>query len=339
MPPNPPPATPVSERSAPGEAVDTGTDPMNTLLNLVRRIWEDKAIGLISTAYVHNAVLHVDDAEYHGREAVMERAVRTLAAFPDLRLYGHDLIGGHGPDGLHTSHLVTSSAHHQGHGEYGPPTGRRVHWRSGTQRLVVGGRVVEEWSVHDELAILRQLGLDAWALARAAASLDARPPVSGGEVVRGRGQEAPLVPAESSVMAPEALPGHVAAMAWNARRLDVLPRLYAPDATLRAPGQPRLHGPAAVAHHVLEWLAVFPDGAMHIDHVTGDGTGPDTRVAARWTFLGTHTGSGRYGPPTGRRVRVPGLTHLHIAEGRIQREDTVWNGFALLRQLAAPAGP
>ncbi|MFC3833551.1 MULTISPECIES: ester cyclase [Deinococcus] len=315
-------------------------DPGGDVVALARRIREDRALGEIYTHYVHTAVLHSADGDHHGREGIVRHALRTLAAVPDVRLHGDELVCGAAPGGMHTSHRVLVSGHHLGPAAFGPPTGRRVHWREITQRTVVGGRVVEEWRVHDDLAVVRQLGLDAWALARTAAHAEAAagpaaPAPGVGEVVRGRGQAAPPtapgVPAEA-----RDLPAVLAQDVWNARRLDLVRTVYAPDAVVRVPGG-RLGGPDGVARHVLAWLAAFPDGAMHVDHVLA-APGPAATVAVRWTFQGTHTGDGRYGPPTGRRVRVPGISHLRVAAGRVQREDTVWNDFALLTQLCRPAG-
>ena len=57
------------------------------------------------------------------------------------------------------------------------------------------------------------------------------------------------------------------------------------------------------------------------------------KIAARWTFQGTHTGLGVYGPPTGKRVRVLGISHFEVRGGVVVREYMVWNEFALLKQL------
>ncbi|GHF44282.1 hypothetical protein GCM10017781_20960 [Deinococcus metalli] len=313
-------------------------------MRLVRRVWEDKAIGLISGHYAHNTPVHLPDAELYGREALVARTLRTLATFPDVRLHSDEVIAGSDAEGLHTSHRLTVSGHHLGHALYGAPTGRRVHWRSITQRRVQGGRVVEEWSVHNELAVVRQLGLDEWAVARAHVQADAeagtRPLDAGvGEVVRGTGQDAPPNPTDSAPRLPDALPGWIAAVVWNARRLDLAHACYAPDATVRVPGYRRLTGPEGLARYVLEWLAAFPDGAMHVEHVSSAEHGRGVLVAARWTFLGTHTGAGLYGPPTGRRVRIAGISHYDVVAGRIRREDMVWNELALLRQLCVPSTP
>lgn len=76
---------------------------------------------------------------------------------------------------------------------------------------------------------------------------------------------------------------------------------------------------------------------MSVDHFCAneDGHG-HYRAATRWTMQGTHTGPGFYGKPTGKRVNIIGVTHQSIEQGRIKREWTVFDEFALLKQLYAP---
>ena len=63
-------------------------------------------------------------------------------------------------------------------------------------------------------------------------------------------------------------------------------------------------------------LAMFPDAAHRVDDLYWMGNDRDGyTVAVRWTLDGTHRGHGPYGPPTGRRVRQWGLTHLPCATG------------------------
>lgn len=49
-------------------------------------------------------------------------------------------------------------------------------------------------------------------------------------------------------------------------------------------------------------------------------------VAIRWTARGAHTGTGLGFSPTGLPVTVPGMTMVHVREGRIYEG---WNAFDL----------
>lgn len=322
---------------------ETYVDIVDYIIRCTHRIWEDKAVGLIYTHYAHNASVHLTGAELYGRDQMVTGTLRTLAAYPDLRLYGDEVIwSGNDVEGFHTSHRVTWSGHNTGHSLYGPPTGARIQRREIAHCIVVRNRIVEEWSVQDETALIRQLGLDevllAKTLAQAEADSGASPYAAGrGEVPRRTGQTHPPVSLDGDPANPAELPGLVYALVWNARMLNFLSDYYALGAVIWVPGNRRLEGHGDLTAYVLHLLAAFSDGAMQLDHVNWIGSEAEGyKVAARWTFQGTHDGPGSYGPPTDKRVRVLGISHFELQGGKIVREYMVWNEFALLKQLHWP---
>src|SRR5688572_12599033 len=68
------------------------TDIVDYIIRITHRIWEEKAVGYIYDTYQHNAVVHTGDGEVHGAEAVVASTLQFLAAFPDRRIYGDDVI-------------------------------------------------------------------------------------------------------------------------------------------------------------------------------------------------------------------------------------------------------
>ena len=85
-------------------------------------------------------------------------------------------------------------------------------------------------------------------------------------------------------------------------------------------------------------LAAFPDLALSVDDVYWMGNEADGHlVATRWSAIGTHRGNGVYGPPTGRRVHIWGISQQLIRFGRIVQEWTLFNEFAVLQQLLRDA--
>ena len=50
---------------------------------------------------------------------------------------------------------------------------------------------------------------------------------------------------------------------------------------------------------------------------------------------GTHTGYGVYGEPTGNPIRIIGISHHVIRDGLIENEWTIFDEFALLKQIVA----
>ena len=114
--------------------------------------------------------------------------------------------------------------------------------------------------------------------------------------------------------------------------------LYSPRLYARVPPGRTVRGHGDYVAHALSLLSAVPDLAVRIDHQCALGSEEiGFRVATRWRLSGTHRGPGRYGPPSGRRVSLWGVSHHQIEEGKIVREHTAFDEFALLKQIHAPA--
>jgi predicted ester cyclase len=325
----------------------TGFDPeyadiVDFTVRSSQKIWQDKALGLIYTHYAHNVVVHRSDGEQYGRDQVLEHAVQTLAAIPDLRLNDDEVISSRDQNGFLVSHRVTVAGHHFGHSRYGTPNENPLEYLQISMRLVRENRVLEEWIVTDEIALIRQLGLDEVELAKSItleeSSRGIQVPVIGlNEIVRSGGQHHQPIRLEADPKNPDELPVLLYSLIWNARMLDQIKTLYAPNAEIIVPGNRKLEGHDDLTRYVLGLLAAFPDGAINLDQVvhTGSEAG-GFLISARWTFQGTHLGPSAYGTPSGRRVRIIGISHLDVRDGQIQREHMVWDEFALLKQIHWP---
>lgn len=322
-------------------------DIVDYIVRCTHKIWEEGGIGLIYSHYQHNAVIHTSDGLTYGRDKVIADSLRTLAAFPDIRLFADDVIwSGNDVDGFHSSHRIGWVGHNSGYSLYGPPTGRRVMRYGIAHCFVKENRVVEEWICRDELALIRQLGFDEHALARqfaeeeAAAGLRTATPIGRGEVARLAGQTTPAVlapPAAGATFDVEGFTRRAFHDLWNWRMLNRIDQLYAPNYVCRTSSNRSLYGRGDYKAYVLGFLAAFPDLALDIDHVCWLGNEQQGyRVATRWTLQGTHRGPGVWGKPSGQRIRLIGITHQLIQGGQFVREWTSFDEFALLKQFYAP---
>jgi len=74
----------------------------------------------------------------------------------------------------------------------------------------------------------------------------------------------------------------------------------------------------------------FPDLTLSIDDIVPY----DDLVIMNWTILGTNTGIFGEFPPTGKKIKISGITHLKFDnEGKIIYEDVFYNELLLLQQL------
>lgn len=321
-------------------------DIVDYIVRCTHKIWEEGGIGLIYSHYQHNAVIHTADGLTYGRDKVIADSLRTMAAFPDIRLFADDVIwSGNDVDGFHSSHRIGWVGHNTGYSLYGPPTGRRVMRYGIAHCFVKENRVVEEWICRDELALIRQLGFDERALARqfaeeeAAAGLRTTEPIGQGEVARLAGQTTPAVlpPPLGGDFDVEDFTRRAFHDLWNWRMLNRIDQLFAPNYVCRTSSNRSLSGRGDYKAYVLGFMAAFPDLALEVDHVCWLGNEHDGyRVATRWTLQGTHRGPSIWGKPTGQRIRLIGITHQLIQGGRFVREWTSFDEFALLKQFYAP---
>ena len=136
-------------------------DFVDYIIGITHEIWEEKGIGKLYDYYVNTINIHTSNGTIYGREAVFAGTIASIAAFPDRRLYGDEVIwGGDDVAGLYSSHRLTHAGTNRGWSLYGPPTGKRVRYGAIADCLCKRNMVIEEWLVRDELSLVLQLGLD-----------------------------------------------------------------------------------------------------------------------------------------------------------------------------------
>ena len=83
---------------------DDYVDIVDYIIRCTHKIWEERNIGLIYSHYAHNVLIHTTDGITYGRDKVIADSIKTMGAFPDVRLFGDDVIwSGNDRDGFHSS--------------------------------------------------------------------------------------------------------------------------------------------------------------------------------------------------------------------------------------------
>ncbi len=315
-------------------------DIVDYIVRCTHRIWDERDIGLIYTHYTHNAVLYSPYGALYNREDVVRDTIQRLVSFPERRGMATQVIWrGNDVDGFYTSHLVTGSGRHTQFGHFGKPTGRPFVSRTIADCLVFENMIYREWLVSDNMALVLQLGLDADALAMARAQeMAARGEtvIDIGENRRLLGQNPPESEADLSLAHTETEAATLRWMhdAYNRRMFGRLKEVYAPNVQWHGPRMKELYGPASVLHQTLALFGSIPDAAFMPQHICSVPTGEGgEKVAIRWVMEGHHLGYGLLGVPTGCRLFVMGMTHLHLKAGRIVDEWVVYDELALRTQM------
>ncbi len=325
-------------------------DPRDYILSWTDTIWIDRAIGRLSDHYALDVKVHTAYGETYDYDFVISNSVQKFAAFPNGG-------GGHGEDvvweqrgenGFISSHRVLKTGTHTGYWTYGPPTGRDYISRTVAHCLVQDNRIVEEWLVRDEFAVLETLGLDPY---KVAAELAARSPVIGKTM-----QAAPEAGAFAGRIAdPYAAgisgarpPRHEGvcrmvadyfAEVWNGRRFDLVTRYVSERIVCHGVRMRRVQNVTPYQIEIINLLATFPDGKIEVrDIVVAESADLGLRVAVIWVLRGTYSGVPTYGPVTDTPVHVLGSSHFELHEGRILREWRIYDEVAILAQIMAARG-
>lgn len=311
------------------------------ILEITRRIWEGRGIDLIRRWYAEDCLMHTPAGPARGVEAVVTGTLETLAAFPDRRLLGEDVLwSGDDRAGFLSSHRIASVQRHQGGGMFGPPTGRIVRYRTIADCECHANRITEEWLVRDNAAIAVQVGLDVAEHAARLAEADAKAGRAPWQL--GDAAAASVSGSRSTDMRADPLAAELAGRLgriWNDAALRDLSALYHEAANWHGPCGETRYGPADLDDWFVGYLAAFPGARFSVDHavVLREPDRP-VRVALRWRLDGTHAGRGAFGVPTGAKVLILAISHFELRGAQIAREITLIDELALCKQIRAHSG-
>lgn len=120
---------------------------------------------------------------------------------------------------------------------------------------------------------------------------------------------------------------------WRERKNDTVHELLASDARLRGQAGPEqeIQGPEEFVEFAERIRNAFPDTEIAIEDIFAI----DDKVAVRWIATGTHMGDGLGVPPSGRRVRVSGVTIARVINGKIVEGWDNWDRLGMLEQIGA----
>ena len=116
---------------------------------------------------------------------------------------------------------------------------------------------------------------------------------------------------------------------WNQRDEAAIDRFIAEDAAGNDPDFGM--GREGFKRQWRKWQEAFSDLHFEIEEMIAEG---DT-VVARWTLTGTHRGPFLGIAPTGRAIRVAGMSLDHLRDGVLISGFDGWDNLGLRQQLGA----
>lgn len=327
------------------EAYAPFRDPRDYILSWTDQIWIDKGPGRLGEHYADDIKVHTAYGETYDFEHVLTNSVQKMSAFPNGGGgSGEDVVWEQrGSMGFISSHRVLKTGTNLGYWTYGPPTGRNWVSRTIAHCVVQDGKVVEEWLVRDEYAVLQSLGIDP---EQVAADMVKASPVTG-EVLAITDASPPFAghypdPSREGISGKRPDRFHaecdaIVAMydeVWNRKRFDRVPAYCDPKVVCHTVRLHRAQGIDGYQQQVIDLLAAFPDGRMEVrDLVVCQSDELGMRIAAIWTLHATYSGVPLYGPATRTPVKIMGASHFEMRDGKILREWRLFDEIAVMAQI------
>jgi predicted ester cyclase len=196
-------------------------------------------------------------------------------------------------------------------------------------------QVVEEWVLGDEAGFWRRLGLDPIAYGRELGTTAPEAYTIGNDAMRQRWADANGLTIEGDAAIANRIIETYSAM-WNDKNLNVMGERYDRAVRLEGPDAHLSYGLPRATTLFLDILSSIPDGHFEPHHmiVRREPNRP-VRAALRWSYCGTHSGYGRYGPPVAAPLALLGISHFELRDGRIVNEWLVVDETAVYAQIAA----
>lgn len=124
----------------------------------LQNIWNAQLLGDCRLLYADNARLHASArSDYDGIENINKFYFEVLGSISDARVSVDYVCSNAMLEGEYVAARWTLAGHHTGGALWGEPTGTPVLILGESHYRLVDGKVVEEWLVFDELAVLTQI--------------------------------------------------------------------------------------------------------------------------------------------------------------------------------------
>jgi predicted ester cyclase len=115
---------------------------------------------------------------------------------------------------------------------------------------------------------------------------------------------------------------------------DVADEIYHPDYVGHEPTSGDIRGIEGAKQFAAGYRQAFPDLQPTVEDQGAEGDKVVTRFSAR----GTHQGETEdFGPPTGNRMEITGITIERFAQGKIVEDWTNFDALGLMQQLGLVA--
>ncbi len=137
------------------------SDGEERLLRWLHEMFNHRMLGVVDRVYAANVMYHgTNKRDLYGRAAVLNRTLQLLATMPDCSFVPQHICSVPSEEGGEKIAVRwIMDGHHLGYGMMGAPTGHRIFLLGISHYHIIDGRIVEQWDVYDEMAMLTQIKL------------------------------------------------------------------------------------------------------------------------------------------------------------------------------------
>ena len=137
------------------------SDTESLLLGWLHEMFNRRMLGVIDRVYAPTVMYHgTNKRDLYGKAAVLNRTLQLIATMPDCAFVPQHICSVPSEEGGEKIAVRwIMEGHHLGYGLMGPPTGHRIFLLGMSHYHVIDGRIVEQWDLYDEMAMLTQIKL------------------------------------------------------------------------------------------------------------------------------------------------------------------------------------
>lgn len=137
------------------------TDNEARLLGWLHEMFNHRMFGMIDRIYAPTIRYHGSPKrELTGRAGVLHALMQLIGTIPDCAFIPQHICSVPSEEGGEKIAVRwTMDGHHLGYGLMGAPTGHRILLLGASHFHIINGRIVEQWDVYDEMAMLTQIKL------------------------------------------------------------------------------------------------------------------------------------------------------------------------------------
>jgi predicted ester cyclase len=135
-----------------------GADNEAYISAALQNIWNARMLGDCNLLYAQNARMHASGREdYDGLEKILRFYMDVLGSIPDAKISVDYTCSNSMLEGEYVAARWVIAGTHSGGALWGAPTGAPLLILGESQYRIVDGKVMEEWLVFDELAVITQI--------------------------------------------------------------------------------------------------------------------------------------------------------------------------------------